>query len=549
MEPDTAEDLSTQGTDSAAATPLDHALQLGQQALDQGADLIESLLRPWNAYQIGIALVILLAAYLLRRVFGPRVRRWMASREGWPTWRMRVLVVIHRRLQMIFFVALIWTVVWIMREITWPSRSYLLGLIAELVTAWLFVVFATRLIRSPVLRSIARYGAWVYVTLAILNLREEAAALLDSVGFSMGEMRLSLLVLLQAILVISALVLAARLMNRGVAAQVERNEDISPSMQVLVVKILQVVLYGLAVFIGLQLANVDLTGLAFLSGAIGVGLGFGLQKVVSNLVSGVIILLDKSIKPGDVISLGETFGWIQTLGARYASVVTRDGKEYLIPNEDLITNQVVNWSHSNDFVRLDIYFGTAYADDPHSVRRIAVEAAASVHRVLTNRPPVCHIVGFGDSSVDYILRFWIRDPTGGLTNIRGNVYLALWDAFKANGISIPFPQREVRMLNEGGRLEGFGLTQRRAYGAFGCLAPAVWLGALPRGHCRSDQWRNKGDPPAYFASKDIQVVDFWARHSVNRPAATTRVAPITTFSSKTSPNTVIPRAAAKTSCR
>jgi small-conductance mechanosensitive channel len=179
-----------------------------------------------------------------------------------------------------------------------------------------------------------------------------------------------------------------------------------------------------------------------------VGLGFGLQKVVSNLVSGVIILLDKSIKPGDVISLGETFGWIQTLGARYASVVTRDGKEYLIPNEDLITGQVVNWSHSNDFVRLDIYFGTAYGDDPHVVRKLAIQAASGVKRVLTDRAPVCHIVGFGDSSVDYILRFWIKDPTGGLTNIRGNVYLALWDAFQENGISIPFPQREVLMLED-----------------------------------------------------------------------------------------------------
>ena len=187
--------------------------------------------------------------------------------------------------------------------------------------------------------------------------------------------------------------------------------------------------------------------LAVLSGAIGVGLGFGLQKVVSNLVSGVIILLDKSIKPGDVISLGDTFGWINALGARYVSVVTRDGKEYLIPNEDLITNQVVNWSHTNDFVRLDIFFGTSYHDDPHKVRELAVAAAASVGRVLKDRAPVCHIVGFGDSSVDYILRFWISDPSAGLTNVKGAVYLGLWDSFQEHGISIPFPQREVTLLN------------------------------------------------------------------------------------------------------
>ena len=158
--------------------------------------------------------------------------------------------------------------------------------------------------------------------------------------------------------------------------------------------------------------------------------------------------LDKSVKPGDVITVGETFGWINSLGARYVSITTRDGREYLIPNEDMITTQVVNWSHSNDFVRLDIEFGTAYHDDPHLVRRIAIAAASSVGRVLNSQPPVCHITGFGDSSVNYVLRFWIEDPKVGLTNIRGDVFLALWDAFKANGISIPFPQREVRMLND-----------------------------------------------------------------------------------------------------
>jgi small-conductance mechanosensitive channel len=263
-----------------------------------------------------------------------------------------------------------------------------------------------------------------------------------------GDTRISLWLIIQAIAVIGGLFFLARFLSRTTSNRIQKNTEISPSMQVLAIKFLQVLLYGAALFIGLKVVGVDLTGLAFLSGAIGVGLGFGLQKVVSNLVSGVIILLDKSIKPGDVISLGDTFGWINSLGARYVSVVTRDGREYLIPNEDLITGQVVNWSHSNDYVRLDIYFGTSYSCDPHQVRRIAIGAAKSVDRVLTFKAPVCHIVGFGDSSVDYILRFWISDPTGGLTNIRGNVYLALWDAFRENSIDIPFPQREVRLLSD-----------------------------------------------------------------------------------------------------
>ena len=271
-------------------------------------------------------------------------------------------------------------------------------------------------------------------------------SLLDSAAIQFGDTRISVWLLVQAAVTLAALLVSARLIAKTGADRLRRNEDLSPSVQVLAIKFIQVALYSTAFFLGLRSVGFDLTGLAVLSGAIGVGLGFGLQKVVSNLVSGIIILLDKSIKPGDVISLGDTFGWIEALGARYVSVVTRDGKEFLIPNEDLITGQVVNWSHSNDFVRLDLYFGTAYHDDPHTVREIAIKAALSVGRVLKDRKPVCHIVNFGNSSVDYILRFWIKDPRLGLTNIKGDVYLALWDAFSEHNISIPFPQTEVRLL-------------------------------------------------------------------------------------------------------
>ncbi|MEO0401392.1 MAG: mechanosensitive ion channel domain-containing protein [Pseudomonadota bacterium] len=409
--------------------------------------MFHALMRPWIGYQLAIAVAVFVVAHCLRLWLGPRIRIWMGTREGWPKWRMRVLVVIHQRLRALFFVVLMWGVVLVMREVTWPSRTYILGLVATLATAWLLVVFATRLIRSYSLRRIVRAGAVVYVFLYVLGIVDETEQVLDAAAFTLGDMRISLLLVVQGVVVIGVLLALARFITTTTSSRINANEDISPSMRVLIVKAVQIVFYALAFFMGVRALGIDLTGLAVLSGAIGVGLGFGLQKVVSNLVSGVIILLDKSIKPGDVISLGDTFGWIQTLGARYASVVTRDGKEYLIPNEDLITGQVVNWSHSDEFVRLDIYFGTAYDDDPHQVRALAIEAASGVERVLTSRPPVCHIVGFGDSSVDYILRFWITDPTGGLTNIRGRVYLALWDAFKANNISIPFPQREVRVLD------------------------------------------------------------------------------------------------------
>jgi len=402
----------------------------------------------WRQNQVLIVLGLIVIAWALHRWTGNGLQNYVRSRDGWAKWQLRWIVQIRRRLGLIWFAALAFGVYQVMQNVTWPSRSYLIGLAATLAAVWVGIAFAAQLVRNRPLRRIVTWSLWIYATLYLLNVSDDVAGFMDDLAIEIGDFRLSLLTLITALVVIGFLFTLARVAATATASTIRKNEDISPSMQVLAVKGVQLAMYGIAFYLGVKAVGIDLTGLAVLSGAIGVGLGFGLQKVVSNLVSGVIILLDKSIKPGDVISLGETFGWIQTLGARYASVVTRDGKEYLIPNEDLITGQVVNWSHSNDFVRLDIFFGTAYGDDPHQVRKLAIAAASGVDRVLSFKPPVCHVVGFGDSSVDYILRFWIKDPTGGLTNIRGNVYLALWDTFQENGISIPFPQREVKVLPE-----------------------------------------------------------------------------------------------------
>ncbi len=422
---------------------------------------IQSVLTPgWRQNQVLIVIGLAVACYCLHIVSGRMIENRVRAREGWSKLQLRMIVQVKRRMGLIWFAVLAGGLYMIMQQITWPSRSYFIGLAATLAAAWTGIGYATRLVRNRTMRRLVTWALWIYVTLYFVGVSDEVSTFLDDLALEVGEFRFSVLMLITAAVVIGALFTMARVVSGVTASRIRSNEDISPSMQVLTVKAVQTILYGCAFFIGIKAVGIDLTGLAVLSGAIGVGLGFGLQKVVSNLVSGVIILLDKSIKPGDVISLGETFGWINALGARYVSVVTRDGREYLIPNEDLITGQVVNWSHSNDFVRLDIFFGTSYGCDPHLVRKLAIEAATDVDRVLSHpKLPVCHIVGFGDSSVDYILRFWIKDPTGGLTNIRGNVYLALWDIFKEHDISIPFPQREVRMLEDAAD-SGFHGTSR-----------------------------------------------------------------------------------------
>ncbi len=341
----------------------------------------------------------------------------------------------------------------VLQQVTWPSRTYLLGVATNLLGAWIVIRLVTTFVSNPALAKTLAFCAWTVAALNITGLLDPTVALLDSFAVSFGDLRISLLTVVKGMLTLALLLWVASALSRFLERRINQVPDLTPSVQVLLGKLLKITLITLAVLIAINSVGIDLTALAVFSGAVGVGIGFGLQKVVSNLISGVILLLDKSIKPGDVIELGETFGWISSLGARYVSVVTRDSKEYLIPNEDLITQRVVNWSFSNELIRMEITFGVSYDCDPHEVRRIAKEAAAKPERVVSERPPVCHLTAFGDSSLDFVLRFWIRDPSGGVANIKGEVLLALWDAFKAHGIEIPYPHSHV-IVKEPIRIEG-----------------------------------------------------------------------------------------------
>jgi len=404
---------------------------------------------PYRLWQYAILAGCLVASRLTALYIDPKIDNWMRSREGLTTRQLRFMIATARRSHGILLASYCWIAVFVTRaSTTFPSRSYILALGASLALAWVVVAISARLIRNPFLRRITRFVVWVYIALSLLNMRDDAIAALDSAAIDLGGLRLSLLMLVQAMATLAVLFVVVGALNAAARKRLQNVEGLSPSMRVLSEKMLRLFLYGLAVVIGLQTVGFDLTSLTVLSGAIGLGIGFGLQKVVSNLVAGLILLLDKSIKPGDVISIGDTFGWITDLSARYVSVKTRDGREYLVPNEDLITGQVVNWSHSNDLVRLDIDFGVSYASDPHEVRKLAREAAVKAKRVVHEPAPQCHITGFGDSSIDFVLRFWIRDPIGGLTNIRGDVFLVLWDALKEANIDIPFPRRDVTILGK-----------------------------------------------------------------------------------------------------
>jgi small-conductance mechanosensitive channel len=399
----------------------------------------------WAAIQFAVIIGCFVVALVLDRLVTPKLETKARKIKGKPH-LLRTVVVFLRRSRWIYFALALWLAVMVMREVTWISRSYLVGIAANLATAWVVIAIITRLIRNRFLANTAAIFAWTVAALSILGLLAETINLLDSFGFQLeGGVRFTPLLVIKGLLVLSIAVWLAILVGRFADTKFKSSEDLNPSLQVLLGKLVKAVLVITAILAALSMVGIDLTALAVFSGAIGLGIGFGLQKVVSNLISGFILLVDKSIKPGDVISVGDTYGKINELAARYASVISRDGREYLIPNEDLITSQVINWSYSSDLVRIDLDFGVSYEASPHHVRDVAKQAATTHKRVQAVPAPVCHITEFGDSSINYKLRFWIRDPGQGTVNVRGDIFLALWDALQEAGIGIPYPHRDIAM--------------------------------------------------------------------------------------------------------
>lgn len=411
--------------------------------LQSAADwTLQHVTNVWTLLQV-ILLILLfgLSAYLAKLARPPVVA--LLERAKLPARVASQVRALPAVLTPLIYLILLGVALAVLQQITWPSRTYLLGVATNLLGAWIVIRLVTTFVSNPALAKTLAFCAWSVAALNITGLLDPTVTLLDSLAISFGDLRISLLTVVKGMLTLALLLWAASALSRFLERRINQVPDLTPSVQVLLGKLLKITLITLAVVIAINSVGIDLTALAVFSGAVGVGIGFGLQKVVSNLISGVILLLDKSIKPGDVIELGETFGWISSLGARYVSVVTRDSKEYLIPNEDLITQRVVNWSFSNELIRMEVTFGVSYDCDPHEVRRIAREAAAKPERVVSEKPPVCHMTAFGDSSLDFVLRFWIRDPSGGVANIKGEVLLALWDAFKVHGIEIPYPHSQV----------------------------------------------------------------------------------------------------------
>jgi small-conductance mechanosensitive channel len=361
---------------------------------------------------------------------------------------------------------------WLIALLAWLGVRALLAaaglstLLADTVTVLLGALILVRVGMQLLLQILGPHSSWlrgwrhelagaVWIGVACqymgwLGLIERA---LDQVPLLPGKTRFTLWALLKGIVVISVCVIAASVVARAIERRVMRINNVAPSTLVGISKFVLFFLISLGALLGINAAGVDLTALTVLTGAIGLGLGFGLQSIASNFVSGFVLLMDKSIKPGDVISISgvtgttsEGFGWVQELRGRYVVVRDRDGVETLVPNQSLITSPVINWSYSDRKIRLKLPVRISYDDDPEVALTVLQRATEGNRRVLSEPPPVVRLIQFADYGMDLELRFWISDPQNGVNNVRSDVNRVIWRLFKEAGIKIPVAQREYRLL-------------------------------------------------------------------------------------------------------
>jgi small-conductance mechanosensitive channel len=327
---------------------------------------------------------------------------------------------------------------------TWPSRSYLLAISTKLAFAWLAIRLVTSVIRNQFIVRLVSITAWLVAALSIIGQLDPTIDALDSVSVAFGGLRLTPFLVIKLGVLLSVALWLTNIASNFAETEITRSSDLTPSIQVLLIKIVRLALMALAVAMTLNAVGIDLSALAIFSGAAGVGIGFGLQKIVANFISGIILLVDKSVKPGDLVTIGESSGRISAMKTRYISVAAGDGREFLIPNEDLVTQKVTNWTYTDKNTLVKVNFGTNYDADPRLVCKLAAEVAAAAPRAIKGKTPNCILTEFTEAGMKFSLTFWIADPDG-MDNVKSDVMLSLWDVFKREGIRVPYPVREIRI--------------------------------------------------------------------------------------------------------
>jgi len=398
---------------------------------------------PWFYLQLGLILAGAGIAYGAGAALRSRIDMTSLA-MGWPApLRLFMRVLVGSASTAVFAVEMTLARV-IMATSTWPSRSYLLAVAANLAFAWLIIRLVTSVIRNPFMVRLVSLSAWLVAALSILGQLEPTIEALDSVSIVLGGLRLTPLLLIKLAVLLAVALWLTNIASNFVESRITRSGDLTPSIQVLLVKMIRLALMVFAVAVVMSAVGINLSALAIFSGAAGVGIGFGLQKIVANFISGIILLADKSVKPGDLVTIGDSTGRISAMKTRYISVAAGDGREFLIPNEDLVTQKVVNWTYTDKNTLVKVNFGTNYDADPRLVCKLALDVAAATPRAIKGKPPNCLLVEFAEAGMKFSLTFWIADPDG-MDNVKSEVMLSLWELFKHEGIRVPYPVREIRI--------------------------------------------------------------------------------------------------------
>lgn len=398
---------------------------------------------PFFYLQFGVILIAAGVALAADAALRARVDSEQLARR-WPLPLRRLAHVLFASFSTVVFAVMVIAARIAMVHSTWPSRSYMLVVAAKLALAWLVIRLVTSVIRNALLVRLISLSAWIIAALSIINQLDPAVDALDSVSIVLGGLRLTPLVVIKLGLILIAALWLTNVASNFAESRINQSSDLTPSIQVLLVKMIRMGLMVVAIAVALGAVGINLSALAVFSGAVGVGIGIGLQKIVANFISGIILLADKSVKPGDLVTIGDSSGRISAMKTRYISVAAGDGREFLIPNEDLVTQKVTNWTYTDKNTLVKVNFGTNYDSDPRQVCRLAIDIAAAAPRAIKSKPPACILTEFAETGMKFALTFWIADPDG-MDNVKSEVMLSLWETFKREGIKVPYPVRELRI--------------------------------------------------------------------------------------------------------
>jgi len=424
------------------------------QSLDTAADIVARLLAPANLPQIAVIAAALALGLWVARL----LRQGIAPPDAPDDLRGRLREVAWLGAPYAAVLLVLAAADGLMHALGTPAQvvnvTVQLGALLLLIRVVVYLLRVSMGARARLkgLGTAISFVAWAFLSLHLLGWGEAVIGLLDGVGINAGQTRISVWSVMKLLVTVSLFVVVAMWIARWFERRVLKLDALAPNMRIGIAKFTQAFLVGLSVLVGLNAAGLDLTTLNVLTGAVGIGLGFGLQSIAANFVSGFVLLMDRSIKPGDVISFTGTsgtttegFGWVKELHGRYVVVLDRDGVETLVPNQHLITNPVINWSYTDPRVRLKLPIRVSYRSDPELAMRLLMRATEGHPRIIRDPAPVARLMGFGDCGIELELRFWIPDPQAGVNNVRSDVNRAIWRLFAEHGIVIPVAQREVRV--------------------------------------------------------------------------------------------------------